>query len=167
MSSPNQAGGVAAYLGAAAVMAAVVATAAGIGVDAIAGKYLPGLPPECPSSTVLAAPLAGLAVSVHNAANVEGLAAATAKALEAKGLKVVSLHNSPAPPDAATGADAVITASSRNLAAAVALQSLLPKSVFMLDEDDPGASLYLTADKPALDGPPDAAAKTLRCSLDE
>lgn len=147
-------------------MAGVVAAAAGIGLDAFAGKYLPGLPPECPSSPAVAAPLTGLAVSVYNAANVEGLAAATATTLEAKGLKVISLHNSPAPSDAA-GADAVITASSKNLAAAVALQSLFPKSVFRLDDEESAASLYLTADKPALEGTPPTEATRLRCSLDK
>lgn len=148
-------------------MAGVVAAAAGIGLDAVAGKYLPGLPPECPSSPVVSAPLAGLVVSVHNAANVEGLAAATAAKLKTKGVNVASLHNSPAPPDAAKGADAIVTASSKNLPAAAALQSLFPRSVFLLDEDETGARLYLTADKPAMEGTPATEATQLRCSLEK
>ncbi|MBP2412435.1 hypothetical protein JOF48_001234 [Arthrobacter stackebrandtii] len=153
------------FLGTAAVLAGAIAAVAGIGLNSAASKILPAPPPACPTAGIEAAPLAGLSVKIHNAAHVEGLAAGMATRLKAHGITVESVGNRDAPELAASGADVVITAPSGNLAPAMALQGLFPRSVFLLEDGEAGTSLYLTSEKPAMADAPVGGMGTLRCSV--
>lgn len=152
-----------AFLGAAAVFAGALGAATALGIGVLGEKVLPPLPPECPAAAVVAAPLSGLAVNVYNSAGVEGLGAATAKALKTHGVDVVSMENKEAPKFATSGPDVIITASSEKLGEAAALQALFPKSSFLLDDAEPKVSVYLTKADHDMGGKPSTAKTELRC----
>ncbi|MHA7268569.1 LytR C-terminal domain-containing protein [Arthrobacter sp. HLT1-20] len=156
--------GVTAFLGAAAILGGSLAGLLGLGVQHVAGGLLPEPPAECPTHVVAPAPLAGLAVKVHNSAKVEGLAASTAQVLKKQGVKVASLGNKAAPEASGEGHDVIIAASAKHLPEAVALQSLFPASVFLLDDAEPEPSIYLTRADPKTNPAPAASRSAVRCA---
>ncbi|MHA7304441.1 LytR C-terminal domain-containing protein [Arthrobacter sp. TMN-49] len=158
--------GVAAFLGVFALLGGSLAGLLGLGVNIVAGDLHSAPVPECPGEIVAAAPLSGMAVKVHNSSNVEGLAAGTAKSLKKKGIKVVSVANKAAPETPSETSGVIITAASKQLPEAVALQALFPESVFLLDDAEPVPSVYLTRAKPKISAAPVTTKSAVRCVLD-
>lgn len=156
-----------AFLGTAALVAGLFAGLAGLGIDKVTVKYLPSLPPRCPPQAIEPAPMSQLSLKIYNSSNVEGLATKEAKILKIYGTKIISTGNMAAPNYPGLSAEAIIIASSKSLPEAVALQSIYPKSVFVLDETDPVMRLFLTKGNLTVGKTPATTQTPLRCKTPE